>query len=124
MSRIRGKDTGPELAVRDILRRLRYRIDLYRTDLPGKPDIVLPRRHVVVLVHGCFWHRHKGCRFAYNPKSNLAFWRRKFESNVKRDRQVRLILRKAGWKTIVVWECQLKKADRLKRRLQRLLRAS
>lgn len=124
MSRIRGKDTGPELAVRDVIRRLRYKIDLYRTDLPGKPDIVLPRRRVVILVHGCFWHRHKGCRFAYNPKSNLAFWRRKFESNVKRDRQVKAMLRKAGWKTIVVWECQLGKPDRLKRRLQRLLRAS
>ena len=87
MSRIRGRDTAPELLVRSALHRAGYRFRLHREDLPGRPDIVLPKYRTVVFVHGCFWHRHKGCRFAYTPKSRVAFWNDKFRRNVERDRR-------------------------------------
>ena len=107
MSRIRGRDTTPELAVRSLLHRLGYRFRLHRRDLPGKPDIVLPKYRTAILVHGCFWHRHSRCRFAYTPKSNAAFWQEKFACNVERDRQVRRQLRERGWHVLVIWECQI-----------------
>lgn len=106
MSRIRGKDTRPELVVRSVLHSLGFRFRLHRKDLPGNPDIVLPRHSVVVLVHGCFWHRHRGCRFAYTPKSNLAFWTEKFKQNVARDAHNTSDLRRLGWRVVLVWECQ------------------
>jgi DNA mismatch endonuclease (patch repair protein) len=106
MSRIRGKDTAPELALRKALHALGLRYKLH-AKLPGKPDIVLPRHSVVVFVHGCFWHRHRGCRIATTPKSNTAFWREKFDRNVARDKRVRRQLRAAGWRVFVAWECQL-----------------
>lgn len=87
MSRIKGRNTKPELVVRSLLHRMGYRFRLHRTDLPGKPDIVLPRYRTVIFVHGCFWHRHKGCRLAYTPKSRMEFWSTKFESNMIRDKQ-------------------------------------
>ena len=83
MSRIRGKDTMPERLVRSLLHRMGYRFRLHRQDLPGRPDIVLPGRRTVVLVHGCYWHRHDGCRLAYTPKSNQTFWNSKFRENVQ-----------------------------------------
>src|SRR5690349_16298349 len=85
MSGIRGINTGPERLVRSFLHRAGLRFRLHARNLPGKPDIVLPKHHTVVLVHGCFWHRHRNCRYAYTPKSRLDFWQRKFESNVARD---------------------------------------
>lgn len=106
MSRIRGKDTAPELALRKALHALGLRYRLH-AKLPGKPDIVLPRHSAVVFVHGCFWHRHRGCRIATTPKSNTAFWREKFDRNVARDKRVRRQLRAAGWRVFVAWECQL-----------------
>lgn len=106
MSRIRGKDTAPELALRKALHALGLRYRLH-ANLPGKPDIVLPRHSAVVFVHGCFWHRHRGCRIATTPKSNTAFWREKFDRNVARDKRVRRQLRAAGWRVFVAWECQL-----------------
>ena len=118
MSRIRGRDTRPEQTVRDIVHRLRYRMDLYRPDLPGRPDIVLPRRRAVVFVHGCFWHRHRDCPFAYSPKSNRAFWRRKFIENIRRDRSVRRKLRRLGWRVVVVWECELRDHAELTHKLR------
>lgn len=116
MSGIRGRNTRPELIVRSALHRagFRFRLDSARK-VPGKPDIVLPAHSTVVFVHGCFWHRHKGCRYAYSPKSNVAFWRRKFRANIARDAEVAKLLRHAGWKRIVLWECQL-----TPRRLERL----
>ena len=108
MSRIRGKDTKPEIIVRSILHKNGFRFRLNRKDLPGKPDIVLPKHQSVIFVHGCFWHRHSRCRFAYNPKSRVKFWQNKFSRNVERDRFVKKELKKMGWKVIVVWECELK----------------
>lgn len=108
MSRIRSKDTSPELQVRSLLHGLGYRFRIHRIDLPGKPDIVLPRYRVAVLVHGCFWHRHPGCKYAYTPKSRIQFWRKKFAANIKRDVITHDALGAAGWRVITVWECELK----------------
>jgi len=94
-----------------------YRFRLNRADLPGKPDIVLPKYGTVVFVHGCFWHRHRGCRYAYTPKSRVTFWQRKFRRNIERDREVRRKLRALGWWVLVVWECELSKPERLARYL-------
>ena len=108
MSRIRGRDTKPELVVRRIAHRLGFRFRLHRKDLPGSPDIVFPRYRAVIMVHGCFWHRHPGCKYAYTPKTRVDFWRKKFESNVVRDRQNLLTLSERGWRTMVIWECETK----------------
>lgn len=117
MSRVKGRDTKPELAVRSLLHRLGYRFRLHRQDLPGKPDIVLPGRRAVVLVHGCFWHRHPDCRYATTPKSNREYWQRKFAGNKERDRRQRAELAALGWKVIVVWECELRDIQALARSL-------
>ena len=108
MSRIKSRDTEPELIVRSILHRAGFRFRLHRKDLPGKPDIVLPKYKTVVFVHGCFWHRHQGCSFAYMPKSKKVFWRKKFSKNKERDKHHCQALASLGWKVIVVWECEVK----------------
>ncbi len=113
MSRIKGQNSKPELVVRSLLHRLGYRFRLHRTALPGKPDIVLPRFKTVIFVHGCFWHRHKDCRFAYTPKSRTDFWLKKLESNVLRDIQVKSDLETLGWRVITIWECELRDMDQL-----------
>jgi DNA mismatch endonuclease (patch repair protein) len=102
-----------------MLHRMGLRFRLHPRDLPGSPDIVLPRHRVVVLVHGCFWHRHRSCRFAYSPKSRRAFWEDKFRENVERDRRVKRELRKLGWRVLTVWECEAARPDRLAKRLSR-----
>ncbi len=117
MSRIRGKNTVPEKQVRSSLHRAGYRFRLHPKQLPGRPDVVLPKYRTVVFVHGCFWHRHKGCRYAYTPKSRVAFWNAKFESNVERDRRNSRELRRLGWKVVTVWECEAGHPDRWLRRL-------
>jgi len=122
MSRIRGRDTAPERHVRSILHTLGCRFRLHAAKLPGKPDVVLPRHRSVVVVHGCFWHRHKACRFAYTPKSNVVFWTKKFAENVARDRRTTSALRRLGWRVIVVWECELGRPEKLRSRLGRLLK--
>jgi len=124
MSRIRSRDTRPELVVRSIVHRLGYRFRLHQTDLPGQPDIVLTRLHTIILVHGCFWHRHSRCRFAYMPKSRVDFWVSKFKKNVARDRKVRQALRRQGWQVLVIWECETKNLARLTERLRKLLQAA
>ena len=121
MSRIKARDTKPEKAVRSLLHRMGYRFRLHRKDLPGKPDIVLPRHRTVVLVHGCFWHRHKRCKHTYTPKSRVEFWQKKFASNVARDERNTHELRKQNWRVIVVWECEVKTPEKLRKRLKRLL---
>ncbi len=121
MSRIKGKDTKPEKTVRSILHKNGFRFRLNSNDLPGKPDIVLPKYRSVILVHGCFWHRHSRCKFAYNPKSRAKFWQNKFSENVERDKFVKKKLRKEGWKVIVVWECETKNPETLKNRLSKYL---
>lgn len=121
MSRIKGKNTKPEKIVRSLLHKLGYRFRLNSRKLPGKPDICLPKHMTVVFVHGCFWHRHTGCRFAYTPKTRRAFWLKKFESNVSRDREVKKQITRMGWSHVTVWECELKNETRLQKRLLRAL---
>ncbi len=122
MSRIRGRDTTPERIVRSLLHRMGYRFRTHISKLPGRPDIVLPKYCTVIFVHGCFWHRHEGCKYSYVPKSRTEFWRRKFDANVARDREVRGQLRALGWKVAVVWECEVQRDEnRVRRRLARLL---
>ena len=107
MSRIRGKDTKPELSLRKVLHGLGFRYRLHVADLPGKPDLVFPKYKTVVFVHGCFWHRHPGCKIATTPKTNTEFWIEKFEKNKERDVRARKALEEAGWSTLVAWECEL-----------------
>jgi DNA mismatch endonuclease, patch repair protein len=126
MSRIRSKDTGPERFVRSLLHRMGYRFTIngpQNRELPGRPDLVLLRHRAVVFVHGCFWHRHPGCKYAYTPKSRVAFWEAKFAQNRARDLKQQDALRRLGWKCIVVWECQtgLAKEAALRRRLGRVI---
>jgi DNA mismatch endonuclease (patch repair protein) len=105
MSSIRGKDSQPEKLVRRLLFASGFRYRLHRRDLPGSPDIVLGRRRVVIFVHGCFWHRHEGCRYAKVPGSRTEFWTSKLERNVERDRTSVKVLRELGWRVLCVWEC-------------------
>ena len=119
MSRIRSKNTHPELVVRSILHRLGLRFRLHSNRLPGHPDIILPKHRMAVFVHGCFWHRHVNCKFAYTPKSRAAFWKDKFAGNVIRDRRQHSLLRKSGWKTMIVWECEVANPTSLRARLAR-----
>lgn len=121
MSRIRGKDTGPEKAVRSVLHCLGYRFRLHRRDLPGCPDVVMPGLDTVIFVHGCFWHRHPHCKFAYTPKSRLAFWQRKFADTVARDRRAISRLRRMGWHVMVIWECRTSGREKLSSYLSRHL---
>lgn len=121
MSRIRAKDTRPERLVRSLLHNLGYRFRLNRKDVPGRPDIVLPKYRTAIYVHGCFWHRHKGCTLAYTPKSNLEFWSKKFSRNEERDAEVAAALKETGWKQIVVWECETRNEVALARRLKKSL---
>lgn len=120
MSRIRGSNTAPELRVRKILHALGLRFRLHRRDLPGTPDIVLPRFHTVIFVHGCFWHRHGGCSRASTPGSNVERWRRKFARNTARDDEARSALEAAGWRVEVVWECQSRDVSALTARLAQM----
>ena len=103
---IRNRDTAPEIAVRQIAHRMGLRFRLQRNDLPGRPDIVLLKHRLAIFVHGCFWHRHEGCRHASTPKSRVAFWTQKFETNVERDARQEAALRAIGWRVLVVWQCE------------------
>jgi len=113
MGRVRGVDTKPEMVVRRTLHRMGLRFRLHRRDLPGRPDIVLPRHRVAIFVHGCFWHRHPGCRATTTPKTRAEFWAAKFDANVARDRLAETGLAAAGWNVLVVWECDTKDATAL-----------
>ena len=124
MSRIRNSDTTPERLVRSLLHRMGYRFRLHRKDLPGKPDIVLPRHQTVVLVHGCYWHRHVDCPLAYSPKSNTDFWQAKFRENVSRDVRQSQELTELGWRVITVWECETSELRVLAERFLRDLDSS
>jgi DNA mismatch endonuclease (patch repair protein) len=121
MSRIRSRDTKPELIVRSLAHAMGFRFRLHRRDLPGKPDLVFPRLRKVVLVHGCFWHVHS-CRFGrVTPATNVEFWASKRAGNTARDRRNKAALRRAGWKVLIVWECETRDVHRLERRLHRFL---
>jgi DNA mismatch endonuclease (patch repair protein) len=121
MSRIRGKDTKPELHLRSLLhaRGLRYR--LHASTLPGRPDLVFPRYRAAVFVHGCFWHGHFACRLANQPKSNSAFWKDKFKKNQSRDTRNIAELEQAGWRVLVVWECELSSRAAAERAAERVV---
>ena len=120
MSRIRGKDTGPEMVIRKALFANGFRYRLHVKNLPGKPDIVLPKYNAVVIVDGCFWHGHKNCKFFRMPKSRISFWRKKIDANRARDVKNRRKLRRLGWNVIQVWECQLS-ARKYEKTFQRIL---
>lgn len=113
MSGIRGKHTKPEMLVRRALVAAGYRFRLHRRDLPGAPDVVLPRRKVAIFAHGCFWHMHAGCRNAKLPSTRPDFWRDKLECNVARDERAIDELRAEGWRVLIVWECATRDADTL-----------
>jgi DNA mismatch endonuclease, patch repair protein len=113
MSKIRSKNTKPEKRVRSVLFKMGYRFRLHKKNLPGIPDIVLNKYHTVIFVHGCFWHRHSGCRFSYQPKSRIDFWEAKFKRNMQRDEEVISHLEKLGWKVVTIWECQTITSQRI-----------
>lgn len=122
MRRIRGKDTKPEMLVRSLLHRLGFRFHLHRADLPGKPDIVLPKHRTVIFVQGCFWHRHEGCHHASTPAASQEYWLPKFRRTVERDKRNQELLYRTGWNVIVLWECELKDLQQLTAQLvQRIL---
>ncbi|MBR4472115.1 MAG: DNA mismatch endonuclease Vsr [Oscillospiraceae bacterium] len=109
MSKIRGKDTKIEVKVRKYLfsKGFRYRKNV--ATLPGKPDIVLPKYNTVIFIHGCYWHRHPGCKYSYTPKTNIEFWEKKFSENMANDEKNRLKLEASGWTVITLWECDIKR---------------
>lgn len=113
MAAVRGKNTTPELSVRRMLHSMGFRFRLHRKELPGKPDIVLPKFRLCIFVHGCFWHQHPGCKRATIPKTRKEFWQTKFERNKKRDKLVRKALNKLGWHVLIIWECKTQKPDML-----------
>ena len=121
MSRVRSRDTKPEKIVRSMLHALGYRFRLCRRDLPGNPDIVLPKHRKAVFVHGCFWHGHKRCPRAKLPVANCGFWQTKLARNVERDRRNLKALAKLGWRTLVVWQCEMKDESELRRRLREFM---
>lgn len=111
MASVKSRNTKPEMLVRSLLHRLGYRFRLHRKDLPGKPDIVLPKYKKIIFVHGCFWHQHPGCPKSNRPTTRRAFWEKKLNENVERDKTIVRDLRDAGWSVHVVWECQTKKDE-------------
>jgi DNA mismatch endonuclease, patch repair protein len=121
MQAVKSKNTGPELAVRRIAHRMGYRFRLHRPDLPGKPDLVFPRLHKAIFVHGCFWHGHNCVRGARTPKTNREYWTKKIERNQERDRAALAALKGSGWKVTVLWECRIRDEQSLHRRLDHFL---
>jgi DNA mismatch endonuclease (patch repair protein) len=122
MARVRGKDTRPEMAVRRLVHALGHGYRLHRRDIPGAPDLAFIGRRKVIFVHGCFWHRHAGCPNTRMPKSNVAFWREKLRSNRRRDRVNQQRLTAMGWRFLVIWECELRGTETVRRRIRIFLR--
>mgnify|MGYP001267114027 FL=1 len=114
MSAIRSKNTKPEIAVRKLLHSMGYRFRLHGKDLPGSPDIVLPKYKTVIFVHGCFWHRHENCKYASTPKTRIEFWENKFNANVKRDLEIQENIKNIEWRSFVIWECETKNMENLR----------
>lgn len=121
MRAVKSANTGPEMLVRRVLYSLGYRYRLHRKDLPGKPDIVLPGRRAAIFVHGCFWHGHLCKRGDRKPKANAAYWLKKITSNKARDARNMKTIRAGGWRALTVWECEIKDAKKLERRLKTFL---
>jgi len=121
MSRIKGKNTKPEMVVRSLVHRMGYRYRLHDSKLPGKPDLVFKNRRKVVFVHGCFWHIHENCKYATMPKTRKRFWKEKLNANKKRDENNIKQLNRDGWDSMVIWECDLRKIDELGARVKDFL---
>lgn len=122
MSRIRGKDTKPELIVRSQIHAMGYRFRLHVKDLPGKPDILLPRYRTAIFIHGCFWHRHPGCKYAYTPKSRENFWAEKLRKNVERHEKISKELDRLSWRVLIIWECEVSELPALGQKIESFLR--
>lgn len=122
MSLVKGRDTKPELLVRSIVHRLGYRFRLHGKKLPGRPDIVLPRHRKVIFVHGCFWHGHAGCPRAARPTSNVKFWNKKIDSNIRRDSAAQRELTALGWEYLVIWQCEMRDSEALTEKLDLFLK--
>ncbi len=121
MAKVRSQDTKPEVLVRSLIHRMGFRFRLHNKHLPGNPDIVLPRHKKIVFVHGCFWHQHEGCPHAARPASNIAYWNKKLDGNVRRDRANLEKLAALGWRVLVIWECETRNREQLILRLQEFL---
>lgn len=121
MARVKSNDTSPERAVRSLLHSLGFRFRLHRSDLPGKPDIVLSGCRAAVFVHGCFWHGHMGCSRNRRPSSNTTYWDRKLDGNKARDERNLLALSELGWRTLVIWQCEVREPAPLANKLRRFL---
>jgi DNA mismatch endonuclease (patch repair protein) len=126
MKKISGKNTYPEMVVRKMLHRMGYRYRLHRTDLPGKPDIVLPKYKKIILIHGCFWHGHEGCKRSKLPDTNRDFWRKKISKNMERDRYVIEELKRLGWSVLTIWNCEIrnKNLKKLEEKLEGFIKGS
>lgn len=121
MSSVKQRHTKPEVLVRSLLHRLGYRFRLHQKDLPGRPDIVLPRYHTAIFVHGCFWHQHPNCGKARRPSSNQEYWDKKLDENISRDKRKEDELSELGWRVAIVWQCETSDVNILSERLQKLL---
>ena len=121
MAQVKSEDTTPEKIVRSALHRMGFRFRLHKKDLPGKPDIVLPKFKTVIFVNGCFWHRHPGCKRATMPASNTEYWEKKFSKTIERDAKTKQLLENLGWQVFVVWECELKNMTLLQDKIKKLI---
>ena len=117
MSAIKSKNTKPEIKVRKVLHSMGYRFRLHSKNLPGSPDIVLPKFKTVIFVHGCFWHRHENCKYASIPKTRQEFWNKKFEENIKRDSEMQDKIKNLDWRSVVIWECETKNIENLREKI-------
>lgn len=121
MSSVKQRHTKPEMIVRSLLHRLGFRFRLHRKDLPGSPDIVLPKFHTAIFVHGCFWHQHKNCSKSRRPSSNQNYWNTKLDENISRDKRKERELSKLGWRVATVWQCEIRDLETLSKKLKKLL---
>ncbi len=121
MAAVHSENTTPELAIRKLVFAMGYRYRLHVAGLPGRPDLVFPGRRKILFVNGCYWHRHRNCRYATTPKTNVEFWLSKFEANLRRDRANLKALRSLGWQVLTIWQCQLKNPDKLGKKIDAFL---
>ena len=117
MSAIKSKNTKPEIKVRKVLHSMGYRFRLHSKNLPGSPDIVLPKSKTVIFVHGCFWHRHENCKYATTPKTRKEFWNKKFKTNIERDLEIQDKIKNLDWRSVVIWECETKNMENLREKI-------